>query len=68
MCRWAIAVGLVAVEEARADAPGDGDDGVALLAMRDEALLADALEVVGVEGGMLDDVGEQIEAGVGVVG
>ena len=61
------AVRLVAVEEARADAAGGCDDGVALLRDADETLLADALDVVGVEGWMEDDVGKQVECGVGVV-
>jgi hypothetical protein len=56
-----LAVGLVAVEEAWADAAGGCDDGVTLLRDADEALFTDAFKVVGVEGGVLDDVGEKSE-------
>ena len=62
------AVGLVAVEEARADAACDGDGGVGFLADGDEALAAETFEVFCGEGWVLDDVGEEIDAGVGVVG
>ena len=63
-----LAVGLVSVEEAGADAPCDCEGRVALLRDGDEALLADALDVIGVEGGVQDDVGEEIEGSAGVVG
>ena len=58
------AVGLVAVEQARADAQGDGRGLVALLLDRDHALAANAFEVGRVEGRVEDDVGEQGEGGV----
>ena len=60
-------VGVVAVEGAEAYAEHGGDGLVALLEDGDEALLADALDLVGGEGGMLDDVGEEVEACLGVV-
>ena len=58
---------MVAVEGAEAYAKHGGDGLVALLEDGDEALLADALDLFGGEGGMLDDVGEEVEACVGVV-
>ncbi len=61
------AVGVVAVEGAEAYAKHGGDGLVAFLEDGDEALLADALDFFGGEGGMLDDVGEEVEACFGVV-
>ena len=61
------AVGLVAVEETGPDAACGCDDGVTFLGDGDETLLADALNVVRVEGRVLDYVGEEVETGVGVV-
>ena len=61
------AVGVVAVEGAEAYAEHGGDGLVAFLEDGDEALLADALDFFGGEGWMLDDVGEEVEACLGVV-
>ncbi len=62
------AVGLVgAVEDEGADAEGDGVGGVGFLLDRDKALLADAVDVWGTEGGVLHGVGKKIEGGGGFV-
>ncbi len=61
------AVGVVAVEGAEAYAKHGGYGLVAFLEDGDEALLADALDLFGGEGGVLDDVGEEVEARFGVV-
>ena len=61
------AVGVVAVEGAEAYSKHRGYGLVAFLEDRDEALLADALDLFGGEGWVLDDVGEEVEASFGVV-
>jgi hypothetical protein len=61
------AVGVVSVESAEAYAEHGGYGLVAFLEDGDEALLADALDFFGGEGWVLDDVGEEVEAGFGVV-
>ena len=61
------AVGVVAVESAEAYAEHGSDGLVAFLEDGDEALFADALDLFGGEGWVLDDVGEKVEACFGVV-
>jgi hypothetical protein len=61
------AVGVVAVEGAEAYTQDGGNRLIALLQDGYEALFADTLDLFGGEGGMLDDVGDEIKTSFGVV-
>ncbi len=62
------AIRMIAIDQQRAYSLCDGGDGVTFLADGDEPLLADAVEVLILERGMLNNVGEQVHALCGVVG
>ena len=61
------AVGMVAVEGAEAYAEHGGYGLITFLEDGDQALFADALDLFGGEGWVLDDVGEKVEASFCVV-